>query len=112
MRVAIPIEGQRLCAHFGHCTLFALLDVDEETQRVVASQTVTPPPHAPGVLPEWLKQQRVDVVIAGGMGSRAQALFTSAGVQVVTGAPEETAEALALAYVSGNLATGANACDH
>jgi len=112
MRLAIPLEGDRLCAHFGHCTRFALLDVDAEGKRVVGVQMVTPPPHALGVLPEWLKQQGADVVIAGGMGGRAQALFTAAGIEVVTGAPADTAENLAIAYVSNALVRGDNICDH
>ncbi len=112
MRLAIPVQDGRLCAHFGHCRVFALLDIDPATKQIVASSNVEPPPHAPGVLPRWLKDQGAEVIIAGGMGQRAQALFVEAGIEVLTGAPDHTPEELALAYTSGTLAQGDNICDH
>lgn len=112
MRIAIPTENGRLCTHFGHCQTFALIDVDTDEKQILASAEVVPPPHEPGLLPRWLKEQGAQVVIAGGMGGRAVALFAAAGVEVITGAPSETPEALALAYVTGTLEQGDNACDH
>ncbi len=47
---------------------------------------VVPPPHEPGLLPTWLQEQGADIIIAGGMGSRAQELFLGKGIHVVTGA--------------------------
>ena len=112
MRIAIPIHDGRLCAHFGHCSAFALLDIDPEAKKIIGSARVEPPPHAPGVLPRWLKDQGADIVIAGGMGGRAQALFAEAGIEVVTGVPEHTPEELALAFATGTLEHGDNICDH
>lgn len=112
MRIAIPIDNGLLCTHFGHCTEFALVDADEKTATVTASSSVTPPAHAPGVLPAWLKEQGVNVVIAGGMGGRAKLLFEQAGIEVVTGAPSQGAPELAVAYLNGTLEYGENACDH
>jgi ATP-binding protein involved in chromosome partitioning len=101
-----------LCLHFGHCEQFALFDVDAETRTVNGRQSLTPPTHAPGVLPRWLKEQGADVVIAGGMGGRAIGLFSASGIRVVTGAPPEPAERVVQAFLDGNLAIGPNACDH
>jgi len=112
MRFAIPIENGLLCTHFGHCREFAVVEADETTATVRASSSVTPPPHEPGVLPAWLKEQGVDVVIAGGMGGRAKMLFDQAGVEVVTGAPSQAPEELVVAYLGGTLEPGENACDH
>jgi predicted Fe-Mo cluster-binding NifX family protein len=53
-----------------------------------------------------------NVVIAGGMGMRAQQLFTQAGISVVTGAPVDAPETLVDQYTSGRLVTGQNLCDH
>jgi ATP-binding protein involved in chromosome partitioning len=52
------------------------------------------------------------VIIAGGMGRRAQQLFAQNGITVVVGAPAETPEQLVSAYLSGTLETGGNLCDH
>lgn len=111
-RIAIPTYRGKLCAHFGHCEAFTVLDIDIEAMKVTSSQTLTPPEHAPGVYPRWVKELGADTVIAGGMGSRAQALFEEQGIEVVVGADAGDPEQIALDYVQGRLATGDNVCDH
>lgn len=112
MKIAIPIAGGQLCMHFGHCEQFAVVEVDAMSGEPGDTILLTPPPHEPGVLPRWLHEQGATVVIAGGMGQRAQQLFSQAGVKVVVGAPVDTAENLVAAYLSGTLVSGQNACDH
>ncbi len=112
MKIAVPVAEGRLCMHFGHCETFAIVEVDEANREVAGVSSHTPPPHEPGVLPKWLSEQGVNLVIAGGMGQRAQALFMNAGVDVVVGAPAGEPEELVRAYLSGTLESGANFCDH
>jgi Mrp family chromosome partitioning ATPase/predicted Fe-Mo cluster-binding NifX family protein len=112
MRIAIPIANGSLATHFGHCEQFSLLDVDEKTKQITAQQLLTPPPHEPGVLPRWLREQGATVIIAGGMGQRAQGLFAENGIKVVIGAPAESPEKLVAAYLAGTLVSGENLCDH
>ena len=107
---AIPTAEGKLCSHFGHCDQFALI---ETAQGEIKAKTMhTPPPHEPGVLPRWLHEMGAHIIIAGGMGSRAQQLFVENGIKVITGAPMDTPEALVRQYLSDNLVTGANVCDH
>jgi predicted Fe-Mo cluster-binding NifX family protein len=73
---------------------------------------MTPPPHEPGVLPAWLHELGVNLIIAGGMGQRAQQLFTQNDILVVVGAPAESSEDLVKAWMDGTLVSGANACEH
>ncbi|HNT33592.1 MAG TPA: NifB/NifX family molybdenum-iron cluster-binding protein [bacterium] len=110
MRIAVPLADERLCMHFGHCETFALVDVVDG--KIAKRTDVVPPPHEPGVLPRWLAAQGVTMIIAGGMGQRAQGLFTENRIQVVVGAPSESPEKLIAAYLEGNLQTGENVCDH
>ena len=110
MRYAIPTEDGRLTAHFGHARVFTLIDV--ENGQVCRTQAVNPPPHEPGVLPRWLKEQGVNVIIAGGMGQRAQSLFAENGIQVVVGAEAAPVEDLVRQHLAGALKTGQNVCDH
>lgn len=111
MKFAIPTSEGKLCAHFGHCEAFALIDTDA-SGTVVNETYVTPPPHEPGLLPPWLSQQGVNCIIAGGMGSRAQQLFAQQGVNVITGAQGERPREIVEQYLKGVLQTGANTCDH
>ena len=112
MRIAIPITGDRLAQHFGHCERFALVDVDPVTKQTTASTEVAAPEHQPGLLPPWLKERGVNLVIAGGMGSRARSLFQTVSIDVLSGAPSEMAATIVRQYLDGTLATGRNACDH
>lgn len=99
-----------MCQHFGHCQVFAVVQVQEG--RIGAVEHQLPPPHEPGVLPRWLGELGVTLIIAGGMGRRAQELFAAQGIMVVTGAPALAPEALVQQYLTGTLATGPNVCDH
>ncbi len=76
--------------------------------------TLKSPPHEPGLLPRLLSEEGVNVVIAGGMGVRAQDLFSQKGIKVVVGADPATGspEDIVRLYLSGSLKTGANVCDH
>jgi len=112
MRIAIPLTGGKLSMHFGHCEQFAILDIDSESKSVVNTELVSPPAHQPGVLPQWLAGLQVELIIAGGMGQRAQQLFTQNKIQVVVGAPGDSPEELASAYLEGRLECGENICDH
>jgi ATP-binding protein involved in chromosome partitioning len=112
MKIALPVADGRLCMHFGHCEQFALLDVDEKAKKVTGKRMLTPPPHEPGVLPRWLHKEGANVIIAGGMGQRAQSLFAENGIKVVVGAPAEAPEELVSQYLAGTLVSGANVCDH
>jgi Mrp family chromosome partitioning ATPase/predicted Fe-Mo cluster-binding NifX family protein len=110
MKFAIPLADGKLTAHFGHCKEFALIDVEENI--IKKKETLVPPPHEPGVLPKWLHEQGVNVIIAGGMGNKAQVLFNEQDIKVVTGAQPLEPEELINSYLDNTLLTGNNLCDH
>ena len=112
MRYAVPVSDGKLAAHFGHCEHFAFINVDENTKAIVSKELVASPGHQPGFLPGWLAEEGISAVIAGGMGSRAQALFSENRIQVIVGALGEDPEQIVLDYLRGTLATGDNVCDH
>jgi ATP-binding protein involved in chromosome partitioning len=112
MRIAIPLADGRLSMHFGHCERFVLIDVDPATRAIQKKEELPAPEHEPGLLPRWLAERGAELIIAGGMGGRAQGLFTQNGIQVVVGAPAEAPETLVAAYLDGSLRSGENFCDH
>lgn len=107
---AVPVAGGKLSAHFGHCEQFAFIDTEGGDIKGTSMQT--PPPHEPGVLPRWLHEQGAHVIIAGGMGARAQELFNANGIKVIIGAPADSPESLVNQYLADALVTGDNICDH
>ena len=112
MKIAIPLAEGKLAMHFGHCEQFALIDVDMKNKTIIQRQDLTPPPHEPGVIPRWVGQQGATLILAGGMGQRAQDLFTEQKICVMVGMPSETPEKLVECLLNGTLKAGINVCDH
>ncbi len=112
MKIAIPITNGKLTMHFGHCERFALVDVDTTQKKILKIEDIDAPPHQPGLLPPWLTEQGATMIIAGGMGQRAQGMFDEQGIKVLVGAPAETPENLVAYFLAGTLQPGENVCDH
>ena len=110
MKFAIPVAEGKLSMHFGHSKEFAIIEV--ENNKLKTKEIHKPPPHEPGVLPKWLSELKVNVIIAGGMGDKAVELFNQNGITVVTGAPGLDPEELILQYLNNTLLTVNNVCDH
>ena len=112
MKIAVPVTKGVLSSHFGQCEQFVLFDVGADGKPLGGRQILTPPPHEPGTFPKWLHEQGATVIIAGGMGSRAQSLFGENGIQVVVGVAGGEPDFIVGEFLAGRLATGANICDH
>ena len=84
-KIAIPLENGVLCAHFGHCEKFAIIEVVKG--EIVEIRELTPPEHVPGLYPRWVGEFGVTDVIAGGMGQKAIDLFNQQNINAFVGAP-------------------------
>ena len=110
MKFAIPTLNNEITAHFGHCDKFAIV---ETTDNVITKEEIlTPPVHQPGSYPKFLAEKGVDVIIAGGMGQKAQVLFTQNNIKVHLGVIKGTAKKLVEDHINNQLQTGGNLCDH
>ncbi len=110
MKIAIPVTQSSISAHFGHCEAFAIFTIEDN--KIVKEETLDPPAHEPGSHPAFLHEQGCNVVIAGGMGNRAQDLMCAQGIKVVVGAPQLPLRELIEKYLQGELQSGQNRCDH
>ena len=108
--VAMPVSEGKLSSHLGHSEQFAFIVT--ENGKIKSKEMRSPPPHEPGVLPRWLHDQGADVIIAGGIGKRAQELLRENRIEVVIGAPMDSPEVLTNQYLTNTLITGDNVCDH
>ncbi len=115
-RIAVPVTGGKLSAHFGHCEEFVIFSAKETSEGTAVEAEVVDvlgaPPHQPGLLPAWRNERGVNMVIAGGMGSRAQELFSQAGIEVMVGAASTDPKEIVQSYLDGTLVAGQNICDH
>jgi predicted Fe-Mo cluster-binding NifX family protein len=110
--IAIPTADGRLHGHFGGCREFTLVQADPELRTILSIRPVTPPPHAPGLFPRWLREQGASVIIAGGIGQRALDLFAQQGIQVCAGIADAPVEQLVAAYLNGRLTATPEGCAH
>ena len=107
---AVPTVDRKLCQHFGHCEKFAIVEIQDD--KVVGEEYITPPVHQPGVYPKFLADHGVEVIISGGMGQRAQDLFTQNSIEVCVGVNSDLPQQLVKQYLEDQLETGQNLCDH
>jgi predicted Fe-Mo cluster-binding NifX family protein len=104
--IAIAAEDDRgligqVSGHFGRCPYYVLAEVNGDA--VIGSRVVANPYfdlHRPGVMPRFIRDLGVDVIIAGGMGPRAIDMFHGFGIDVATGTTGAVEEVLG-AYLRG-----------
>ena len=114
MRIAFSCDDNRglegvISYHFGRCPYYTFVDVEDGQVKNV--EVVSNPyysQHAPGVVPDFIHSQGANVMITGGMGSRALSFFNQYGIEVVTGASGKVRHALE-SYLRGEL-KGAQPC--
>ena len=107
---AIPTINGELTQHFGHCEKFAI--VETEDNKIIKEEFVVPPLHQPGVYPKYLADRGVHVIIAGGMGQKAQELFAMNNIEVYVGITADSPQKLVQYYLDEQLEAGDNLCDH
>ncbi|MCK5780199.1 MAG: NifB/NifX family molybdenum-iron cluster-binding protein [Psychrilyobacter sp.] len=110
LRIVFPTNDRlNIEEHFGHCTEFKVLNTKDG--EVVSEEFLTPPPHAPGVLPKFLGEHKVTTIITGGMGAMAIKLFKAQDIDVILGAKGTILDNLKT-FLEGELASNGTSCSH
>ena len=110
-KIAVPVVDGYLSSHFGHCQYFFIANVVDGVINQTSEEI--PPPHAPGVIPQWLQKHQVDVVLVGGVGQKALNLFRQYEIKPVIGVPSnKTPQELVEDYLKDELISGVNQCSH
>lgn len=123
--IAVPSNSPggleaRVSAHFGHCDLYTLAEIDEDGLKSIT--TMPNPPHQEGgcLAPVQLLAARgVKKLLAGGMGRRPLMGFDQVGIEVFLSRDHETVGAAVTAYLNNDLpvfspdsACGGGNCGH
>jgi predicted Fe-Mo cluster-binding NifX family protein len=90
MKVGVVLEDEsgikgNVCAHFGQCKFFFLVDIDKDKKKITGSRIVpNTAVHGGGgcVAVDEILKHKITHVIAGGMGMGAQQKFAQAGVEI------------------------------
>jgi predicted Fe-Mo cluster-binding NifX family protein len=110
MKVAVPMVAGQFSEHFGGADAFGLFQIDKAKGTILSKTVGQAPPHEHGAFPRWLREQGASVILAGGMGPRAVAMFEQFGIQVVAGVVGYDPETVVSAYLSGTLDTSGGPC--
>jgi len=114
MRIAFASEEDKglesmLAHHFGRCPYYVFVDVeDEKVKKVEVKKNPFFEKHDAGVVPNFIAEQKADIIIAGGMGPKAIEWFKELGVKPITTEPKKITQILK-DYLEGKL-TGAEPC--
>lgn len=107
MKIATACMGKTISQHFGHCQNFIIFET--ENGKVLSETDIPNPGHRPGFLPNFLGDQGVEVMIAGGIGGGAVEIFNERGIPVITGAGGD-ARAVVESYLAGTLVSTNTEC--
>lgn len=100
----VNIEG-----HFGSSAAFVIFSVEEG--KVVNKEVIQAPEHVQGAYPRFIAENKVNVVITGGMGHRAMEMLKENNIEVILGAEGNIEEVLAV-FLKGELKSNGSACSH
>lgn len=107
--IAVPSSNPggteaQLGAHFGHCDLYTLVQVESDTVKAV--EIIPNLPHQQGgcMAPvQYLADKGVNILIAGGMGLRPLMGFNQVGIDVFHGGEAITVGDAVEAMLAGEL---------
>ncbi|HKJ66763.1 MAG TPA: NifB/NifX family molybdenum-iron cluster-binding protein [bacterium] len=107
MKAAIATDSDHVSKHFGRCTHYTMLEIEE--QQIVHRELIPNPGHRPHFLPEFLSDQNVDCILSGGMGRKARDLFDQYGIETIVGVEGEINEVIDR-LLQGDLSESENLC--
>ncbi len=118
-KVAFPSTEEGLnkpiCGHFGHASMFTVVEYDEATKQIIKTEAVKNPPHEQGgcMRPVMiLKNYGVDAIVLTGIGQRPYMGFLQQGVKVYRGIEGTIAQNFE-AYINNKLNSPSGAlCNH
>ena len=110
MRVAITYEHGEVFQHFGHTAAFKFFDI--ENGKIISSSIEQTNGSGHGALADFLKNNKVDALICGGIGGGAQTALTEAGIKIYGGIKGSIDDVIN-SFIEGRLIFNPNVhCDH
>lgn len=111
-KIAIPTRGNIVDNHFGHCEMYTILSVDDNS--IITKKEILPSPQGCGCksnIGAIFQQIGVEVMLAGGIGEGAINILKRHGVIVIRGCSGEV-DIIAEQYLKGKLIDSGLSCVH
>lgn len=110
MKIAIPYKDGVVFGHFGQTETFAVFETDGNKQ-IIHQVLLSTQEKGHGALPILLRDQGVDVLLAGGMGQGAKDALAKQGITAFTGASGKV-EDVVQSYLAGTFQPSDTLCQH
>lgn len=110
IKIAFPTnDSANIDAHFHHCKNFKVLNIEEG--KIVSEELITTPTYKHGDYPQFLVDNKVNVVIAGAIGEGSFNFLKENHIKVIFGIKGEILENLT-AFLKGNLKSQGHTYNH
>ncbi len=109
MRIAVTYSNGEVFQHFGKTEQFKVYEVEDN--KVVSSEVTGNNGLGHEALAGLLADNKINLLICGGMGEGAKNALAESGVEVISGAQGD-ADAAVEAYLRGELESKGVNCDH
>ena len=86
MRIAIPVKQCEFSLYFSNCDQFAIVDVKDGSKQILNAQFMTPPSFDLNILTRWIRENDIDLIIAGGIPKQVQNVFAKKHIEFHVGA--------------------------
>ena len=107
MKIAVTTEDNMVFPHFGRSPQFTIYEIED--CKIKDKKILANPGHEMGVIPEFLKNEGVSLVITGGMGMRARELFSQYNIDCFVGVEGSSDDAVN-AYLNNALENKDSIC--
>ena len=110
MKLAVTYANGEIFQHFGHTEQFKVYEIEDK--KVVKTQILFTEGEGHGALANILAENKVDILICGGIGGGAQMALLQAGIRLFGGVCGNADEAVET-YLAGKLVYNPNVrCSH
>lgn len=112
MKVAIPTRNNVVDDHFGHCEAYTVFTIDANNK--IEKSEILPSPKGCGCksnIASILKDEGVNVMLAGNMGTGALNVLTNHGINVYRGCSGDV-NLLVETFINGSVEDSGEGCHH
>lgn len=84
MKIAITYEHEQVFQHFGKCPGFMMIELEDGS--VLTQEYLDANGNGHSALVTFLQQQKIDILVCGGIGQGARDALKQANIELISGA--------------------------